>query len=69
MPHEVEFQNLLWQKPCEGAQTDSRAKFGKETIAGAHRRPKWVQYYGAQGVLRVLMMLRLCSGILTLGSG
>jgi len=23
-------------------------KFGKETVAGAHRRPKWVPHYGAQ---------------------
>ena len=36
------------QKPCEVAKTDSRAKFGKETVAGAHRRPKWVPYYGTQ---------------------
>ena len=41
-------QNLLRQKPCEGAKTDSRAEFGKETIVGAHRRPKWVPHYGAQ---------------------
>jgi hypothetical protein len=27
---------------------DSRAKFGKETIAGAHGRPKWVPDHGAQ---------------------
>jgi hypothetical protein len=38
-------QNLLPQEPCKGAETDSRAKFGKETVAGAHRRPKWVPYY------------------------
>jgi hypothetical protein len=31
---------LVQQKPCKGAETDSRAKFGKETIAGAYRRPK-----------------------------
>jgi hypothetical protein len=63
-------QNLLRQKPCEGAKTDSRAKFGKETVAGAHRRPKWVPHYGAQadsgraqdtqGSAQAL--LRLCSG-------
>jgi hypothetical protein len=41
-------QNQLRQKPCEGAETDSRAKFGKETIDGAHRRPKWAPHYGAQ---------------------
>jgi hypothetical protein len=33
-------QNLLLQKPYEGAETDSRAKFGKEIVAGAHRRLK-----------------------------
>jgi len=27
---------------------DSQAKFDKETVVGAHRRPKWVLYYGAQ---------------------
>jgi hypothetical protein len=41
-------QNLLRQKPCKGAKTDSRAKFGKETVAGAYRRPKWVPHYGTQ---------------------
>jgi hypothetical protein len=41
-------QNLLRQKPCERAKTDSRTKFGKETIVGAHRRPKWVLHYNAQ---------------------
>jgi len=30
------------------AETDSWAKFGKESIAGAHRRPKWVPHYSAQ---------------------
>jgi hypothetical protein len=29
----------------KGAETDSGAKFGKETVAGAHWRPKWVPYY------------------------
>jgi len=46
LPQQI--QNLLWQNPYEGTKTDSQAKFGKETIAGAHRRPKWVPYYGAQ---------------------
>jgi hypothetical protein len=56
-------QNLLWQKPCEAAKTDSRAKFGKETVAGAHGRPKWVLYYGAQADLgHTQALLRLCSG-------
>jgi hypothetical protein len=31
---------LLEQEPCKGAETDSRAKFGKETIAEVYRRPK-----------------------------
>jgi hypothetical protein len=26
----------------------ARAKFGKETVAGAYRRPKWVPNYSAQ---------------------
>jgi hypothetical protein len=30
------------------AKTDSRAKFGKEIIAGAQRRLKWVPHYSAQ---------------------
>jgi hypothetical protein len=34
--------------PAKGAETDSRAKFGKETVAGAHRRPKRVHIYSAQ---------------------
>jgi hypothetical protein len=35
--------------PSKGrlVETDSRAKFGEETVTGAHRRPKWVLYYGA----------------------
>ena len=43
------------------AKTESQAKFGKETVAGAHRRPKWVPHFIVytltQGVLRIL---RLC---------
>jgi hypothetical protein len=52
-------QNLLRQEPCKGAETDSRAKFCKETVAGAHRRPKWVPHYGPQACSD---LLRLCSG-------
>jgi hypothetical protein len=55
-------QNLLRQKLYEGAETDSRAKFGKETVAGAHRRPKWVPYYSmqvAQALLRLDHFRRL----------
>jgi hypothetical protein len=70
-------QNLLQQKPCEGAKTYSRAKFDKETVAGAHRRPKWVPHYGAQADSGLAQdtqdLLRLCSGSaqarLRLGSG
>jgi hypothetical protein len=54
---------LLRQEPCKGAETDSRAKFGKEIIAEVDRRPKWVPHYGAQadsGSAQAL--LRLCSG-------
>jgi hypothetical protein len=53
---------LLQQKPCKGAETNSVAKFGKETAAGGAQKPKWVLCYRrrlAQGMLR---MLRLCSG-------
>jgi hypothetical protein len=57
------FQNWLRKQPCKGAETDPRAKFGKETVTGPHRRPKWVTHFTVrrpnQGVLR---MLRLCSG-------
>jgi hypothetical protein len=35
----------------KGVETDSQAKFNKETIARAHRRPKWVLYYSAQADL------------------
>jgi hypothetical protein len=51
---------------CRGTETDSRAKFGKETVAGSHRRPKWVPHYGAQADSRraqhAQAPLRLCSG-------
>jgi hypothetical protein len=57
----------------QGAKPDSRAKFGKETVAGAHRRPKWVPHYGAQADSGLAQdtqaLLRLCSGMLTLSSG
>jgi hypothetical protein len=39
---------LLDQKPYKVAETDSQAKFDKETIAQAYRRPKWVLYYDSQ---------------------
>jgi len=42
------FQNLLGQEPCNGAERDSRVKFGKEAVTGAHRRPKWVPHYSVQ---------------------
>jgi hypothetical protein len=41
---------------------DSGAKFGKEAVARAHRRPKWVLNYSAQAELGVLRMLRLYWG-------
>ena len=57
----------------QGPKTDSRAKFGKETIAGAHRRPKWALYYSALAdsgrAQDAQALLRLCSGMLALGSG
>jgi hypothetical protein len=39
---------LFEQEPCKGVEMDSQAKFGKETVAGAYWRPKWVPHYGAQ---------------------
>jgi hypothetical protein len=51
------------RNPYKGPGADSRAKLGKETIAGAHRRPKWVPNYSGQ-VAQAL--LRLCSGLLGL---
>jgi hypothetical protein len=64
-------QNQVWQKSYEGAETDSRARFGKETVAGAHRRPKWAPHYGAQAdsgrandAQDAQAVLRLCSGML-----
>jgi len=57
---------LVQPKPCKGAETDSRGKFGKETIAGAYMRPKWVLYYDSQADSRAAQdaqaLLRLCSG-------
>ena len=51
----------------KGVETDSRAKFGKETVAGAHRRPKWVPHYGAQAdsgrAQDAQALLRLYSGM------
>ena len=50
--------------PAEGAEMDSRAKFGKETIAGAQRRPKWFHIMMrrlTQGVLRILRLAQACS--------
>jgi hypothetical protein len=64
-------QKLFQKYPRKGAETDSRAKLGKETVVGVHRRiegqnkfhilVRWL----TQGVLRIL---RLCSGILALSS-
>jgi len=54
------------REPCKGAETDSRAKFGKETVAGAQRRPKWVPYYGSQAdserAQDAQALLRFCLG-------
>jgi hypothetical protein len=61
------------QKPCEGAETEPQAKFREETIARAHRRPKWVPHYGVQADSGrgqdAQALLRLCSGMLTLSPG
>jgi len=63
----------LLQEPCKGAETCSRTKFGKQTVAGAHRRPKWIPHYGAQADSGLAQdtqaLLRLCSGTLTLSPG
>jgi hypothetical protein len=32
----------------QGARTDFQVKFGKETVAGVHKRPKWVPHYSVQ---------------------
>lgn len=56
-------QNLLQQRPCEGAKPDSRAKFGYSGSAQACSG-------SVQALLRLRSgLLRLCSGMLTLGSG
>ena len=44
---------------CKGAETDSRAKFGKEAVARSRRRPKWVLHYGAQDAQDAQALLRL----------
>jgi hypothetical protein len=44
------------------AKPDSRAKFGKESIAGAHGRPRWVPHCSAQADSGRVRVLRLCSG-------
>ena len=41
-------QNLLPQKPYKGVKTNSRANFGKETVARVYRRLKWALHYSAQ---------------------
>ena len=46
-------------EPHKGAETDSRAKFGNETIAGAYRRPKW---FGIIVPRLTQGVPRLCSG-------
>jgi hypothetical protein len=55
-------QNLLLQEPYKRAETDFRAKFGKETIAGVYRRPKWVLYYNAQADSGRAQDAQACSG-------
>jgi hypothetical protein len=49
LPNHVLFDKRVPnQIPCEVAETDSRAKFGKETVAGVHRRSKSIPHYSAQ---------------------
>ena len=57
---------LLQQELSKRVKIDSRAKSGKETIAGVHRRPKWVPHYRDRDAQA---LLQLCPGMLTLGSG
>jgi hypothetical protein len=55
-----------------GEQKWIPGQFGKEAIAGAYRRPKWVLYYSTQadpGGAQAQARLRLGSGMLTLSSG
>ena len=63
----------LKSAPAKGAETDSRAKFGKETVAGAHRMPKWAPHNGAQAdsgrAQDDQALLRLCSGFAQVCSG
>jgi hypothetical protein len=53
---------MLWQKPCGGAKTDPRPKFGEETMAehtGGQNGFHIMVHKLTQSVLR---MLRLYSG-------
>lgn len=44
----IGIQNQIRQEPYGGGGTDFWAKLGKETVAGAHRGPKWDPHYGRQ---------------------
>jgi len=68
--------NQLWQKPCKKADTDSRANFGKEIIAGDTGGQNEFYIIIRKLMKDVLRILRLClgsaqacSGRLTLSSG
>ncbi len=52
--------------PDEAAETNFRANFGKETIAGVCRRLKWALYYNVQADSGVLRLAQACSGMLRL---
>lgn len=39
------------EETLRGRQNGSQAKFGKETLTGAHGKPNWVPYYSAQAEL------------------
>jgi len=54
-------QNLLGGNLCKGAEMNSWAKSGKETVAGAHRRPKKVLYYSTQAPLGHAQDAQVCS--------
>jgi hypothetical protein len=64
---------VVWEADmpiCKRAETDSLAKFGKETVARAPRRPKWVPHYSAQADSeRAQGMLRPVLGIAQDSSG
>jgi hypothetical protein len=62
LPSHVLFDKRDLELLQQEAETDSRAKFGKETVARAHRRPKWVLFNSVQTDSGRAQGTRLCSG-------